>query len=213
MSIESQYKELFDKGDYKGAINLLRQNKDQFDPAPYHYNLGINYARAEQYPLARLHLEKARDEGLYSPEARESLAKVKELTGADRMEEKSSFSDYVYNAALDSSLYTAVNITLVLLIVLLTQLKKLQRLWSKIVLAVLTLLPLLGQLYIKSNYTRAIAMDSKPVLMGPSAIFEQSQELVPGMRAILSEDFNGWRYIVSPASHKGWTRSENLKDF
>lgn len=212
MNLEKEYKNLFESGDYQGAIRLLRANKESFDSALYHYNLGINHARLEQLPLARYHFEKARDNGLYSPELRESLQQVKKLTGAQVMEKKSDLTDYLYDWTLSSSLYTGFNISLILGIVLMTQLKKIPRFWIKLLLALIVLTPLAVQVYYKKNYSQAIVMQTKAVLAGPSEIFEQTQELTPGIKISVSENFNGWRRIVAPASHKGWIRAGKLKE-
>lgn len=212
MSTESEYKKLFENGEHAEAVEFLKESKEEFDLALYHYNLGVNYVRLEQLPLGRYHFEKAKDTGFQPPELRESLERVKKLTGADAMEEKSSAMDYLYSASLGSSVYTGVNISLVLIIVLFTQLKKISRAWLKVVFAVLAMAPLAGQLYLKANYGQAVVMEQKAVLMGPSAIFEQSQELIPGMKIVISEEYNGWRYVVSPASHKGWVKTGELKE-
>lgn len=212
VNLEKEYKNLFESGDYQGAIKLLRANKESFDSALYHYNLGINHARMEQFPLARYHFEKARDNGLYSPELRESLQQVKKLTGAQVMEKKSDLTDYLYDWTLSASLYTGFNISLIMGIILLTQLKKISHLWVKLPLALIVLTPLTVQVYCKTNYSQVIVMEAKAVLAGPSGIFEQTQELTPGIKISVSENFNGWRRIVAPASHKGWVRSGKLKE-
>ena len=44
MEVQLKYKSLFEKGKHTEAIQLLMKQKDQFDPAIYHYNLGVNLA-------------------------------------------------------------------------------------------------------------------------------------------------------------------------
>ncbi|MEX1099817.1 MAG: hypothetical protein WEB87_05295, partial [Bacteriovoracaceae bacterium] len=178
----------------------------------YHYNLAVNYAKMDQLPLARFHFEKAKDSGFYSLELSKNLEQVKELMGVSRVEEKTSFTDYVFETGLSLSTYTGANVSLILFIVFLFQMKKISRWWLKVLIAALTLAPLTGQLYLKENYDQMLAMDKKQVLRGPSAIFEKNQEVPAGMKYVASKNYSGWRYIVSPSSHKGWTRNERAKE-
>lgn len=212
MSVEETYKELFEKGVHQKAIEYLRRNKERFDPALYHYNLGVNHARKNELALGRFHFEKAKAQGFYSPRLRDGLRHIKEVSGVSVLEEKGAAADYMYDWALSSSMYTGFNISLILLIILLTQIKKISHWWLKILLALIALTPAGGQLYIKSLYSQAVILEKKAVLAGPSAIFEQSQELLPAMKVSLSKDYNGWRYVVSPSSHAGWIRSGKLKE-
>lgn len=229
MSVESKYKELFEKGEHKKALSYLKDNRKDFDPALYHYNLGVNYAKLDQLVEARYQFEMAKNQGLYSKELRSSLQKVRELSGAEQMEEKSTIMDYVYDQGVSSSLYTGINISLIALIIVIVQFKNLAQNWSKFALVLLSLAPMLGQLYLKTNYANSLALAESPVLLGPSKIFEQKQSLTPGMKVIvgrrgreLSTELptelpnkeskpDEWLFIVSPSSHRGWVQASNLR--
>lgn len=210
MGIEEQYKKLFEAESHKEAIDLLKKNKNSFDPALYHYNLGINYAKIGKLAVGRFHLEKSLQAGFYSPQVRDSLEHTKELLGVRDLEQKESISDYAYDGALNSSIFTGLNISLVLLIILFFQSKHIKQLWIKLSLALLALLPLGGQLYLKSNYSVMISLEESQVRGGPSKIFETNQEILPGMKFIGTKSFNGWRYVISPSSHKGWIESDSV---
>lgn len=212
MGIEKQYQELFSSNKFKEAIELLKAHKSEFEPSVYHFNQGVNYAKAGELAQARFHLEMAKGEGLYSPELRASLEQVKLASGAATLEETSSLKDYALDYALQTSVVTGLNITLALLLALVFFRKKIAPTWAKTCLALLCLAPVGSQYLIKTSYTRAVAMNKKEVFTGPSQIFEVKQEIVPGMVLILTQEEGPWRQIVSPWSHKGWARAGEFEE-
>ena len=127
------------------------------------------------------------------------------------VETKSSFSEQVTSFALDSSIATGANISLLLLLFFLIKFKSIKNYWLRGVIAIFCTFPFVGQFYIKNNYTQAIAIEKLDVLRGPSAIFEQTQEIVPGMSFILSKKIEGWIYIYSPQSHSGWVKNKGYR--
>lgn len=211
MKVQEKYKSLFEDGKYKDAIDHLKEYEKNFDPSIFHYNLGVNYALVNELPLSRYHLEKAEALGFKSIKTMESLEKVKEELGVVGVETKSSFSEQVTSFALDSSIATGANISLLLLLFFLIKFKSIKNYWLRGVIAIFCTFPFVGQFYIKNNYTQAIAIEKLDVLRGPSAIFEQTQEIVPGMSFILSKKIEGWIYIYSPQSHSGWVKNKGYR--
>ena len=208
MEVQLKYKSLFEKGKHTEAIQLLMKQKDQFDPAIYHYNLGVNLAFVNELPLSRYHLENAQNLGFKSIKSQAILEKVKDDLGVIGVEDKSSFSEHVVSYSLDASIATGVNISLVLLLLFLIKLKSISKTWLKIIIPLVCFLPLLGQYYIQRNFNHAIALEKLEVLRGPSTIFEQTQEVIPGMSFITSGIAGEWIYIYSPSSHRGWIKNK-----
>ena len=211
MNLQKKYQELFANSQHEKAIELLKSSKGKFEPALYHYNLGVNYAKTNELPLARFHFEKSKDSGFYSLEVSKNLEQVKELLQVESVEANTSVRDHVYDFVLSSSIYSGANLSLALLLLLLFQMKKISRGWVRIILALAMIFPFAFQWSLKERYDQTIALTQKEVWRGPSKIFEQTQEIPAGMKFIVSENFNGWRYVVSPSSHQGWIQNKSLR--
>ncbi|MCO4753877.1 MAG: tetratricopeptide repeat protein [Bacteriovoracaceae bacterium] len=210
MDVQSKYKELFSESRHDEAVDLLKKSEALFDPAIYHYNLGVNYAKLENLPMARLHLEKSINLGFKTPESQKSLEHVKEVLGVEALETKSSLKDYSLDLALDTSLVTGINITLLLIFILLLKIRKIKKNWIKLLCLAISLGPFLSQAYLKKEYTSVMSVEKLDVLRGPSSIFEQTQELPPGMKFTISSSEGDWVYVVVPQSHSGWIKNEGF---
>ena len=90
-SLETLY---FEKK-YNDTITLLLENKSQFAPEIFHYNLGTTYAQKGNWAVGRYHLERAAKYGYHSDGIRNNLEFVNAKLSTSNLLESDSFGKII----------------------------------------------------------------------------------------------------------------------
>lgn len=201
---------LYVKGSFDEAIQGFIAQKSNFDPGPFHYNLGTLYAKKGDYAVARFHFEKAIKAGFIGDEVLNNLAVATKNLQVEKIEADNFFSDVYY-----SSLFSAFSITLMVIgiyLFLVLLLKKLQKINTRfmVILLVLGFLPIGIKYFLNKELQEAILLKKSVVKEGPSAIFESHQELPAGVKLIVTKPREGWYFIKYPTHFSGWIQNNDL---
>lgn len=208
--ILEQLKEKFHTKDFEGAIKLIKANKDSFEPGLYEYNLAISYMKNNQMVDARVSLEEAKSKGFYSNELENALKEVKKSLEVYRLEESQDFNDNFtgFVASVPVDLY--ITISLIFFVVFGAFYKKMDR-YIKVVILIFAFMPISFYGLFVKDYRSIVILEDQVVYSGPSEMFEQIQLIPKGMKLITGKTHNGWRYILSPSSHRGWVITDKVK--
>jgi len=209
--ILSQFKSLYGKENFEDALDLLKGSIGKFDDGVYHYNMGIVNLKLDKLPIARYHFEKSRKEGFYSPELERALALTKFELRVTNLEESSTPVDYINDVTLNIPMQAYITISAIFILFFVLFYSKIVSKILKSFLVVLSLFPIVFYFVYPAKYNSQIAVDNLIIYSGPSKIFEQIQEVPEGMKVFTGEDFNGWKYIIHPDSHRGWVTTSKLE--
>ena len=206
------FENLYLKKDYKGALDLLLQNKKQLNSGIFHYNLGTIYSKMGDFPAARLNLEKSIKEGYINSASINNLAYIKSQLQADDISTSSSLPDQFMNGALSFPPAAYLSLSLIFLLVGIVLLKS-KKLFKKSSIALFILLmtaPMIfSELYLsKINY--AVAFKDVVLYEGPSKIFGEKGKVRAGSKIILGEYKDGWFYVKFPISLVGWINKDQI---
>jgi len=211
-SSDASFAELYAKKDFKGAIDYLLHNKQQFSSGTFHYNLGTTYAKLGDLGAARFHLEKAREAGVYHSAMVNNLKFVESKIDAEDLSSSSSIVDQVidYSLKIPASGYLSISLVLVLF-TLIVFIKKKQmntiKSWS---LLVLCMIPLAYSQFYLHSLNQAVSLKETTIFEGPSKIFQEKGKIKPGAKVLLGEFKDGWFFVKYPVSLSGWVNKENL---
>lgn len=208
--ILDQLKEKFNSEDFEAAIELIKSNKDSFEPGIYEYNLAIAYMKNNQFVEARVSLEEAKSNGFYSNELESALSEVKKSLEVYRLEESQNFNDTFTNVVTTVPIDLYITISLVFFVVFGVFFKKMDR-YIKVVILILAFMPISFYGLFVKDYRSVVILEDQIVYSGPSQMFEQIQLIPKGMKLITGKTHNGWRYILSPSSHRGWVITDKVK--
>ena len=211
MQILKDFENNIEKENYNDALMLLIQNKDNFDPAVYEYNLGTIWARKDKFVESRIHFEKAIKLGLINKEVVKNLNMVKDQLGVGYLEQTNSFEEDFFNASLNIDVYTPVLISSLLLILFMMWIKNFLNIFSIIISVFLSLSPIFGYFYINEHYSINIIREDTIVREGPSKIFSETQVLPAGMKFISKKTGNNWYNVIVPKSHRGWITNPEME--
>lgn len=212
ISGDKSFEKLYLKKDYKGAVNYLLQNKQQFNSGIFHYNLGTVYSKIGDQPAARFHLEKAIKEGYINSSSLNNLTYVKNQLQVDDLSTSSSFPDQFmnYSLAIPSAVYSSLSLLFLLLTITLLKSKKLVKKTSIAIAILLIVLPLsFSSLYL-DKINHAVAFSDIPLYEGPSKIFSEKGKVKAGSKIILGEFKEGWFFVKFPISLAGWINKDQL---
>ena len=202
---------LYTKANYQEAIDLLLKNKESFDPALFHYNVGSMYLKNKNLPIARYHLEKASHLGFTSSEVMNNL-NVTEL-GLDLTTLESSGSvatDYFYQALFVPQSYViGYMLFIVTLMLFLKKFKKLSWMYFTS-LTLLFLSPAVIKSILIKNLNQVVVLKTSHCKEGPSGIFEDNHELPAGLKIIVTKPKEGWYFIQHPSHLSGWVKKDDL---
>jgi len=81
----------------------------------------------------------------------------------------------------------------------------------RVLMIVLVTIPLIFYSQYVNKYNAAIVLEDQVIYRGPSKMFEQIQLVPQGMKIYTGKEFEGWRYIIAPESHRGWFYSEKVE--
>lgn len=208
--ILTQLKQNFENKNFDEVISLIEQNKESFDPGIYEYNIGIAYFKKGNLVDARVWFEKAKLKGFYSNELMTALKDVTSKLEVKRLEESQSIHDSFSNISTLLPVDVYVTLSLIFFVILGVFYKKMDK-YIRLVVLVLAFMPLAFYFMYAKNYHSIIVLEDQIVFRGPSEMFEQTQLIPKGMKLITGKTHNGWRYILSPESHKGWFKSTKVE--
>jgi tetratricopeptide (TPR) repeat protein len=214
-SSSATFESLYLKSEYKKAVELLIQNKEQFSSGNFHYNLGLAHAKLSDFGLARFHFEKAINNGMKHSAAFNNLEYVKSKLQVNDISNSDRFSDRFVNTSLDFPIDAFILLTFIfLLIALLTiKIKKVTNYLKIASLVLVSLLPLFCYFIFLGNLNSAIALRDIPVYEGPSKVFQEKGSLKAGAKIIIGEFKEGWFFIQQPQELAGWVKKDDLGIF
>lgn len=171
--------------------------------------MGTVLAQLNQLPEARLHLIKAQNIGLISPN-NQNLELVEEKLEIPRLEKPLSVSDYVFKTSFLAAEGWLTTLSLIFLILGIISCRKSASVKKVSLFFIATITPLAFNFMI-NLIPREIIL--KPIMLkeGPSQIFMDRGEIPAGVMLITRER-EGWREILFPSRFNGWVKDNpNLK--
>ena len=184
-------------------MDLLDKFESKFDPGVFHYNKASILAQKESLVGARYHYELAIENGYSSPDLKNGLNSVREALQVVDAEKPETLTDY-FNYGL-INIPSEFFITTVLLIFLLIIVGFKNLIWKiKVGLLVLVMTPVALVSYYYNNIDIVILRKDQVVRVGPSKIFEESQIMPKGMKAILGKRYSNYVEVIYPSTYSGW---------
>lgn len=208
--ILKQLKQFFDNEEYNSAVELIKANKDKFEPGVYEYNLGVAYYKNDSLVSSRVWFEKARQEGFISNELNGALEEVTTKLEVVRLEESQSFNDSFNSFAVNIPVDAYYTVTLLFLVLLAVFYKKIDK-YIKVIILVISFLPMSFYHFHVKDFNSIIVLEDQVVYRGPSAMFEQTQIIPKGMKLLTSKTHGDWRYVLTPSSHRGWFKTKKVE--
>lgn len=203
---------LYNKKDYKKAIEVLLKTNKANDSGIYHYNLGTAYAQLNEFPIARFHFEKSFKAGFSKSELENNLKLVKNNLQVEEIENSNDIIDFVNNFGVDLPPFAFL--TLIFLIILASvKFIFVNKILSKFrfCIALIFLLILFGVKFFYINTLKvAIVFQESIVTSGPSKIFEEKNRIKAGTKIILDKEDKDWVHVQNPRSLSGWIKKDNL---
>ena len=194
---------------YDLAVDYMLQNKHKFSKDVYHYNLGTILVKKGELAQARYHLEKSKTLGFKSSLAKNNLEYVVEKLNLTSP--SIGTRDYIMDIATSTPISQYLSMSVgILLIVLVLHIRKVLYGRKTIVLASLSLIPILLKFGLFSSSYRAISLEEVGVYEGPSKIFAQTKTIAHGEKFILGQQKKSWYYIKSPSVFSGWVEKKKL---
>ena len=209
--ILAEFKTLYLKQEYDQAISLLKTNEEKFDKGLLEYNLGLLNLKKGNFVEARVLLEKAKLHGFYSNELNNALSEVKKNLDVSTLEASSTLSDDFNQVSLQVPFDAYLFVCLFFIVLVLGFYKKIDK-YIRIILFVFAMLPIVFYFQHVKQHEKIIVLEDQYVYRGPSKMFEQTQLIPKGMKLLTGKNHNGWRYIVTPESHKGWFYSNDVEN-
>jgi hypothetical protein len=202
---------LMQKESWDEAETLLIKNEFKFDSGVYHYNLGVVKIKKFELAQARYHFEQAKLKGFNAPEVEGSLKQVREDLRVDFIESDTTFSDVFYRSSLGVPGDLYVTFTVISLLIIVLNFKKIPNLFTKVMLLVSATIPALFLLIFIENKDVAVSISDLEVRSGPSRIFDQVHEIPKGAKIVLGKTYNGWRQVIYPERMEGWINTDRFK--
>lgn len=209
--ILDEFKSVYESKNYEQALNILHENKAQFEPGVYEYNIGLVYLKQGYYALARINFEKAKSLGFMSNELDAALSITKENLAVRQIEDSSSFSDKLNEVLFDTPSELFFSATVLLLIGFILTYRKLAVAPVRVLVLIIALFPSVFYTVVIDGKSKVITLEEHVVRRGPSKIFEEIQIVPKGMRVFINPKVDGWNYIVHPKSHEGWVKLKGVE--
>ncbi len=200
----------YQKNDFNNALKVLKDHPGEVPQNVWHYNLGLVYAKLENFPLARYHFLIAGKSGLQSTSLRDNEKLVVEKLDLSTVEKPLNASDYVYKSVTFLSQGELTSISLMILFVGLLSLRKKRNPVRLAMLVIAMAVPLTLGLLVK-QWPEAIVVKDDRVAEGPSAIFAALTDIPAGLK-IVTRGEGEWREILYPSRFRGWIRKNSIKE-
>ncbi len=209
-SLETLY---FEKK-YNDTITLLLENKSQFAPEIFHYNLGTTYAQKGNWAVGRYHLERAAKYGYHSDGIRNNLEFVNAKLSTSNLLESDSFGKIIsITNLIPESLYLGVALTTFMVLLFLYRIKKLVRLKLGIIIFALSLVPALVHFFYLRNVEIGITLKDAVIRQGPSKIYEEISTIKAGEKFIIGKANQRYFYIKAPSAFVGWVDKDDVATY
>lgn len=207
-SLESLYVE----GRYAEAIELMGHSKDLLSAGQFHYNMGSIYLKMEEYGMARHQLEQAMSEGFLHTAALNNLQIVKQNLSAVDISLSQSPVDQVYHIlySIPFDGYLAITLLLLLISFIVIKRNSPSRWLISLPLFVIVLLSAYLNFVELEKKNMGIVLQEVEVLEGPSKIYKKKFSLNSGVKVLLGQEADGWRYIERPIHFSGWVDEKSL---
>ncbi len=203
------FQNLYDRKDYRQALNLLTSEAGNLSPELFHYNLGITLFQMGRLPEARFHFLMAEENGFQGDGLTNNQVISEEKLELSHLESPINISDYFVKGALELRHGYYTFFSLIIILIGLFILKK-KPTFNKLVLwTILSLLPLSMDFWVDS-WDRRVVIGDLPLSNGPSSIFLTERKLPPGLMVIVRGNEN-WKKIIFPSRFEGWITSDGLK--
>ena len=203
------FQNLYDKKDYRQALNLLTSDGVNLTPELFHYNLGITLFQMGRLPEARFHFLMAEENGFQGDSLTNNQILTEQKLELSNLESPISISDYLIKGAseLRHGYYTFLS--LIIIFIGLVLIKKKPSFKKLVLCTILSLLPL-GMNFWVDSWDRRVVIEESPLANGPSSIFLTERKLPPGLMVIVRGDEN-WKKVIFPSRFEGWIASDGLK--
>lgn len=204
--------DLYTKGDYDQAIDVLIKAKEQLEPGLFHFNLGTLYLKVDRLGAARYNLEKSKKLGFYDAVVKNNIDVIRqnsELTDISNTE--SLWEGFLYKT-IDLPPYVLGSglIFMTLFFFVLFRLKKINMTVLASLVVLFVLIPASFKFYVSTYYQDVVAMKDTPIHEGPSKVFEENGSLGEGSRVIVVKEHNDWFYVGYPSYSTGWVKRSSL---
>ena len=199
-------------GKYEAGIDLLVDNRDSFDPAQFHYNLGTFYAKSNNMAAARYNLEKSLLSGAVGTEVYHNLRVVKSQLAVEDISNSPFIKDKLVDKGLTApgGSFLLLTLVLILLTLLMYKFKVVQKSYVLAIALIISIVPVsIDKLYL-GNLTYGVALERVNVYEGPSEIFDSVKSLEPGSKVIIGKIKKGWFFISNPIDASGWIKKDSL---
>ncbi len=151
---------------------------------------------------ARMYLEKAKFNGMFSQDVESALDQVKAELGLVYSEqEQTSFDNFILNFKSFSDQFS-LSIGLIFFIITVILFLKRAK-WIAIVPFVISCF-IFGVIYNTKNLDISFNKSENVVYSGPSRIFEEVQILPKGAKVIFTKESSDWKFIKYPSMYSGW---------
>lgn len=201
---------LHNQKDYAGALKTLEANQAKISPGLWHYNMGTEYGKLQNYPLSRFHFMMADLEGFSTKELFQNKELVENKLEVQKLEKPLTVSDYLRKGSLIGSqgIFTLVSLVLIIAGIV--------SVWKKAGFKVFVSLLLcagilLGLNFWVNSWNKSIVVTAQTIYDGPSVIFSTTNELAPGVMLITSKE-GEWLKVVYPSRFSGWIKNTGLKE-
>jgi hypothetical protein len=214
-SVLKTVEDLYLKGEFGEALDYVSKNRHDLSASLYHFTLGTLYSKNNQIGLGRLHLEKAVKKGGINNFTLTNLS----LTASQKQIEDLSNSPLLFERLMDQGLvfplkgYGIISLLVFIFVFYLIRIKKFQTNLIKVVMVLLSLIPIGLGYFLHNSLTSAIVMQDIPVREGPSKIYEENTLVSEGSKVIVKSHVNGWYAIEYPKHLAGWIKDDAIQTY
>lgn len=206
----NQLKSLYGKNQYSEGLELLKSNKESFEPGLYHYNVGTVNAKLKNYSQARFHLELARTKNFNPSLVDNNLKFLKNELGLTRLETPQNFFEYVQDLSTQLSRDAVIIFGLIFIILSILTLRKSKSLVLSLVLILISIIPLSMKYYSSNVLVSGIIKNNVVLQSGPSELFEPAGEAPAGLKIYIKEFRKEWLFIKYPEGFQGWISKKSV---
>jgi hypothetical protein len=196
--------------EYQKALATLEANQSKISPGVWHYNMGTEYGKLDNLPLARYHFLMAELKGLNSKEVLSNRNLIESKLDITRLEKPISSYDYFIKISLEASKGILTTVSLLLVIIGLFNLWKKSN-FKALGICLFFALGFTGMNWWVNSWDKSIVMETKSVQEGPSAIFSVKGELPVGVM-VITQAKGEWLEIIYPSRFQGWIKESGLKE-
>jgi hypothetical protein len=194
---------------FSEAHEFIDLNLQKFDLPVYHYNKALIYFNAEDYAMARSHGELAEKMGFASPVVSKLIQTSKNNLGIMSIEKDNGFYEKLNQGIYQNNIDFYAYISLVLLVVWVSFLKRMHNHLVRIVVLIVSFVPVFGYYTHFNQFQDIILTGETSVYEGASQKFNLVSELPLGVKLKVKLSQNEWNYIQFPSHLRGWFKGSD----